>query len=401
MKHPDLLFLQSHQEYPSVSILVKTHRTMPEREQDPIRVKNAVQETKDRLLKEYSVHDTQQIFKNLDEVVRSINYASTLDGLAIFVNKHVKLLYYLPVEITNKVVIDDTFVSRDIVYALNRLPHYWVLSLGEKPTRLYKGYGEDLIEIVEPVKDLQGNDQDGFPYSFLPPNIEDKRELLGDNRHRNRFNSSSVNSSQNAGGTNITVGRDAAFIDSFYRKFFSKIDELLGRFLHEKDGHILPLVVVGAERTVEHFKQISNYKDRIIAHKKGNYEDCTPSHVAERVWPLVQEYLAQQVKETLEKFEENAIGANQHAIGLDGVWRVAQDGRVRILLVEKDFSVGGVVNSDNKYDLLKYENAKAKHISDDLVNVLIELVIQKGGDVVFCEPGDLEKHGHITAILRY
>lgn len=396
MKQQDLLFLQSYQEYPSVSIFVTTHRKMPEREQDPIQVKNAIQEAKDRLLKEYSAHEVKDLFENLDKVAAEINYSQVLDGLAIFVNKHVKLFYHVPLQLENRVNIDKTFVTRDLIYALNRLPRYWVLSLGEKPTRLYAGYAEDLSEVIEPAQDLNGNDQDGFPFDYIPPNVASESDYMGDDRHQNKFNSSS--NQQQGGGMYMKVGKDAKYFDAFKREFLLKVDELLARFLENND---LPLVLIGTESLVNHFEDASQFKDRVIGCKHGNYEDCTASHVAGHAWPIVKENLEKKVQDKLHKFEEDAIGANQHAIGLEGVWRVAQEGRVWTLFVEKDYSVGGVVNPENEYDLVVYDKSDAPKISDDLVNLLIELVMEKGGEVVFCEPGRLKEYGHIAAMLRY
>jgi hypothetical protein len=45
------------------------------------------------------------------------------------------------------VVIDETFATRDLVYALNRLSRYWVLALSEKPTRLFEGVKDTLVEV--------------------------------------------------------------------------------------------------------------------------------------------------------------------------------------------------------------------------------------------------------------
>jgi hypothetical protein len=54
MNRSDLRQLQGVNEYPSLSILLPTHRTAPDNQQDPIRVKNLVAEAKNRLLGEFS-----------------------------------------------------------------------------------------------------------------------------------------------------------------------------------------------------------------------------------------------------------------------------------------------------------------------------------------------------------
>lgn len=387
MNRRDLQFLQSEQEYPSVSIVVSTHRTMPEREGDPIRVKNAVSEAKKRLLKEYSANELKPLFNNLDDLVDRIDYTKLLDGLALFVNKDVKQLYILPVSVEDRVVIDSSFIIRDILYALNRMPRYWVLVLGEKPTRLYHGVGESLAEIVENPTDEYGEDQDGFPYDLLPPNA-DEEPKEGISGYTMRTSSNGVQGSH--------VHDSESYNDEQKKKFFERVDKLLSRFTSVDQ---LPLIIVGTERNCTLFKEITSNKN-IVAALHGDYTSTSSTKLMEVVKPLLYDYLDEKCREKIEEFSE-AIGRMHHAFGIDSVWRVAREGRIKDLLVEVDFSVPGVVNPDNQDDLIIYENSKAPGISDDLVNLLIEIVVEKGGRVVFCDKGSLDEYNHIAAILRY
>ena len=82
----DLKQLQSLNPVPALSILLPTHRTFPDNKQDPIRVKNLVDEAKARLTEEFSSRELEPLFNRLDTLVREINYPHTLDGLALYVS---------------------------------------------------------------------------------------------------------------------------------------------------------------------------------------------------------------------------------------------------------------------------------------------------------------------------
>jgi hypothetical protein len=382
MNRRDLQFLQAEQEYPSVSIIVKTHRAMPESQQDPIRVKNAVAEVKKRLKDECDEHDRRKIEQRLDLLVAEIDYTQQLDGLALFVNTSIAQMYKLPIAVEDKVVIDSHFFTRDIVHAINRVPHYWVLALSEKPTRLYYGVGDTLNEIIEPAQNQHGEDQDGFPYDYLPNDIQAFREMAG---------GVGRNSLQ------ISVHGSAQYFDDCKRKFFERIEHLLSRFTSVDQ---LPIVLAGTKENCAIFKQVApqhNWIAEVDADFSHNPE-CP--HVAAAVWPHVEKYLDEQSVKRIEAFTE-AIGNMHHAFGIDSVWRVAQEGRIHELLVEEGFSVPGVVNEENPQDLIIYDNSKSVGISDDLVNLLINHVMEKGGIVTFCKPGSLDEYDHIAAILRY
>lgn len=122
MNRADLQTIQSYQGYPSLTITLPTHRTSPDNKQDPIRVRNLVTQMTNRLLEEFSRREVEPLLKALDELVNEIDYRYTLDGLVIFVNQDVAQKHYLPFTLPERVIIDENFFTRDLVFALNRSP---------------------------------------------------------------------------------------------------------------------------------------------------------------------------------------------------------------------------------------------------------------------------------------
>lgn len=372
MNRRDLQLLLREQVYPSISIAMRTHRTMPDALQDSIVLKNLVDDAKDRLKNDCDTETYKKICHKLDSIVSEIDFRRSLDSIVIFVNENTKHFFQLPIKVEESVVIDDSFEVRSILQALLRLPRYWVLELAEEPTRLYYGIGDSLSEIIEPAQNAHGEDVDGFPYDYIKPRLNHVHEKLEGN-----------------------LQGDPHYIDGYREKFFERVRALLHRFTSEEP---LPLVLVGIERNCVAFKGlIPGYP--IIATVHGSYGH-NRGELVHAVWPLVQEYLAGQAQEKISDFSD-AIGRMQHAFGIDSVWRIAQEGRVHTLLLEQDFSVPGMVNPDNQNDLIIYDTNKKPGIDGDLVNLLIEVVIEKGGDVVFCPNDSLREYNHIAAILRY
>lgn len=382
MNRKDLKFLQSQQVYPSVSIFVRTHRAMPEREKDPIMVKNLVAEAKERLLKEFTERDIKKLLDNLDMLVKSIDYTRSADGLAIFVNEHIKQMFTLPLPLKGRVLIDSTFETRDILGELGRLPRYWVLSLSEKPTRLYHGLGNELTEIIEPENDTLGQSRDGFPLDYIKPDIGE------------------FEFHQGGGPQGSMVGRnshlDSKYVDDRKKTFFKKVDHLLSRFITADPR---PLVVAGTEKNIALFEMGATSK--IAAKVSGDFTEQPVKTLEKAVSAAMQDYLAQQQVAKIKAFEE-AINTGHHAFGLESVWRMAQDGRIRELLVEEGYSVRGRVNPENPENLIIYGKAESPEVSDDLINLMIDMVMDKGGgQVTICKPGALKDYQQIAAILRY
>src|SRR5262245_66541529 len=83
LSRSELKSLQAHRNYPSVSILAPTHRTAPSNKQDPIKVKNLVRKGIDRLHGEFTKREVAAVVKNLQQLVREVDWEHTLDGLAL------------------------------------------------------------------------------------------------------------------------------------------------------------------------------------------------------------------------------------------------------------------------------------------------------------------------------
>ena len=128
----ELKRLQSHRDYPSVSLLAPTNRTAPANKKDPIVVKNLLTKGLERLYSEFSKREIAALVKNLNTLVNRVDWEHALDGLALFASKDSMSAIYLPFRVKPRFVIDATFATRDLVFALNRAPRYRVLVLSEK-----------------------------------------------------------------------------------------------------------------------------------------------------------------------------------------------------------------------------------------------------------------------------
>src|SRR5262249_5135811 len=141
----ELKSFQSHRDYPSVSILAPTHRTAPLNKQDPIKVKNLVRKAIDRLHDEFKKREVADVVNNLQELVRKVDWKHTLDGLGLFASQERAAAVSLPSRVNPRAMIDETFATRDLVFAFNRAPPYRVLVLSHK-ARLYDAWTTVLDE---------------------------------------------------------------------------------------------------------------------------------------------------------------------------------------------------------------------------------------------------------------
>jgi hypothetical protein len=361
MNQSDIRFLQSIREYPSLSILTPTHRTSPANRQDPIRVKNLVKEATDRLTAEFPRRDVEPLLTRLEQEAARIDFPYTLEGLALFVNRTMARTFYLPFTVKERVAVDDTFATRDLVFTLNRSPRYWVLALSEQPTRLYEGLRDNVNEVT----------LGGFPMTHEGP----------------------------GGATALPGGfgvQRSAYRDEAHRRFFRAVDAALGRVLAVEP---LPLAVLGVERYLAFFDEVSQNKQQVITTLRGSYDKTSAPELAEMVWPAVRSALVASRRAALEDLEA-AVGEQRYAAGINEVWPLANEGRGATLLVEEDYHYPARHDPTGLY-LIPAVDPTAPEVLDDAVDDMIEVVLAKGGRVVFEDPGVLTAYQHIAMILRY
>lgn len=360
MNQQDIRLLQQITGYPCVTITLPTHRTSPQNQQDPVRLKNLAGEAAERLLKEFDKREAEALLKRLEALTAAIDLRHTLDGLALFVNRDFGRAFRLPFSLEERVVIGETFFTRDLVHALNHSTRYWVLALSEKPTRLYEGIDHTLTEIEE----------NGFPMIHEGPGGE---EAL-------------------PGGFGI---KKSAYRDEKHRQFFRKVDEALKPFLANDP---LPLIVSGVERFLAFFDEVSAHTNAVIGTVAGSHDKTSPHELGELVQPLVEEFRDGKRREALGQLER-AVSERKFVSTVGEVWRLAHEGRGDLLLVEEDFHFPGRLDENGA--LVRAEDAAAPEVMQDAVDEIIESVLDKQGRVVFVEGGRLEAHGQIALVLRY
>lgn len=356
----ELKRLQGHQDYPSISVLAPTHRTAPANKRDGIVVKNLVAKGIKRLHDEFKKRDVADLVKNLNKLVDQVDWEHSLEGLALFASRDVATAIPLPFKVKARVAIDASFATRDLVFSLNRSPRYRVLVLTEKPTRLFEATTNLLTEHT------------AKPFPMI---------------HKGPGGASRLPGGQ---GINRSAVRDES-----HRQFFRDVDEALATL--QKEDH-LPLVVVGVDRFLAFYQEITKDPDAIVGVVAGSHDKPSPSALGKVVWPVFKAGSTLRRTRALVRLNE-AVSVNRHASGIDQVWRAAFDKRCQTLLVESDFEHPADLAPQGDR-LLPYSGRGAAAL-DDAVDEVIEKVLADGGEVFFYEPGVLDLHQQIAAVLRY
>ncbi len=97
---------------------------------------------------------------------------------------------------------------------------------------------------------------------------------------------------------------------------------------------------------------------------------------------------------------KNAVSEQKIVSSIGEVWRLAREGRGRLLVVEQDFHYPARLDETGTR-LTPADDVTAPDVMDDAVDETIETVLSKGGSVRFVENGTLDAHQRIALTLRY
>src|SRR5262249_31291567 len=177
---------------------------------------------------------------------------------------------------------DETFATRDLVYSLNRSPRYRILVLTEKPTRLFDATTHVLTEYTAKP----------FPMVHTGPG----------------------GASRLPGGQGINR---AAVRRGAPRQFFRRVAHAVAAAQRDAPP---PLVLVGADRHIAFYQEVTKDPDAIVGVVAGSHDDPNPAALGRLVWPVFKSGATLTRTRALARLHQ-AVSANRHASGIDQVWR--------------------------------------------------------------------------------
>ncbi|MEJ8818343.1 baeRF3 domain-containing protein [Lacibacter sp. H407] len=346
---------------PSVSIILPFEPKMNLKTELMYTLKLAVKKVEDELVAQYPGEMSALVMNKLNTLVKNLNFNSFKKSIALFVSPVFEKVLYLDVQVEAKIIIDESFEIRDLVYSKKQVHKYLVLLLSGKESRMYLGNTGELVRI-----------------------ISDKPE------HIDAY-------------VNEVPERTANFSDTSERKeivmdkFLQHIDHSLDIVLH---AYHLPLFVMGTDRIIGHFKQLTKHEKSIVETIRGNYEESSMAELKAVLEPYINDWKKVKEKDLLNQIEE-AAGKKKLAVGMKAVWRDTSHKKGQLLVVEKNYMFPAQHSAAaDVIEKLEEPYNRFSYIKD-AVDDVIESVLDNGGDVEFVDEGTLKEYEKIVLINYY
>lgn len=346
---------------PAVSVIVPFEPKMNLTKELDHTLKTAADKVEKELAANYPGELGKLVMQKLRNLISGLDYDTYKKSIAIYVSPVFEKVLYLDIEVEEKIIVDESFEIRDLVYSKKQLHKYLVLLLSAKECRMYLGNSTNFVKIVSDTP------EDAYPA------LKDAPE------------------------------RVANFTDPSSRK-----EIILEKFLHHTDKSLdiilhayqLPLFVMGADRTLGHFKKITKHAAAVIAYIPGNYEEATIAELKKILTPHVQDWKAVKQTTILNQLND-AADHKKLVVGIKDVWKEAMHGKGRLLVVEKNYMFPA--QHDGSADSISATETSGQPFAGirDAVDDVITKVLENGGDVEFVNEGALKDFQSIALILFY
>lgn len=382
LNREDLLDLMGQRANPSLSIFMPTVRLGPEVQQNPIRLKNLLDQAEARLIRAGSDHGSIRDFLSpLRDMVENREYWQTQgQGLAIFRSKDYFRTLEVPYEFDEMVYVNDRFYIKPLIPMLEDNGHYYFLTLSMHKVRLFEG------------------DKFGFHEMDLGDTPTSMDEALGYDNVQSFVQFHASNKQISRGQRQAQFWGQGASNEDGKKDDILRFFQILEKGVYKKVGDTsYPLVLAGVEYLLPIYRDTNNYPHLAEGEITGNPEDMRPDHLHEQTWQVVAPFYEQAKAGALEAYHILA-NKKQASHDIQEILPAAYFGQVDILLVSEGLRIWG--SFDQETNQVTIHNRQERG-DEDLTDLAIAYTLSNNGTVYTFGPADMPDGGVIAATMRY
>ncbi|TGN79726.1 hypothetical protein E5083_08980 [Streptomyces bauhiniae] len=375
--------------YPAITLVMPTDPDFPFSEKDRIMLRDLVTEAKRRLAEDPDVsRETRLELRNhmLDTTVieQVADPFHPDDAMVVYVAADEPVQVWQMTSLAPvrpRVEFADQFLTRYLEAAEQRSRPFLVLVLDQELCRLYHGS----------VKRLDEVEHHGFPCEPEIPSPEDA--LPGPIPHAPPYEGHRERLEQ----------------------YLRRVDKRLGDAIEEHDGD-LPLFVIGGDKTLSAFRDVTTHGDMIAGTLPlTGMDKDRAADLMKRLEPVLTEFREKQVAEAVDALGE-ARGLGKYAGGPQEVWTAVADKRVARLIVEEGLDLAGRITGDGRVlELVEVPEPvtlpeprpdvepppHTMGVATDIIEQLVDRAVDADSQVLFVPDGTLAEAGGVAALLRY
>jgi hypothetical protein len=341
-----------------ITIILNTHRNKQQYDLDRLQLRKLVKEADNRLFQYESEEKARLLSQRMKDLVAQLQFDKNLDCLILFINENVTKFIHLPIQVENRVVIDSSFATRDLVRLLQMKTNYFVLVFSEYKARLLEGFDDTLIQ------------------EYTNPFPMENNELYS---------------------TKKIQLKNADLQNRLLSEFYNRIDKAVNEVRNDNPK---PVLLCSQEMNCAEYLKVADLKESIFPDfMKGNKLYMDANEIIREAWQVVRKQ--QFEKNRLRKQElEDALASGQYISDANEIWQATTEGRIRTVFIEENLFRPARIDN-NTITFVSEEDRNKPGVVDDIYDEIIEATMNSGAEVVFLPKGELIEFNGLGAVTRF
>lgn len=364
------------QSTPAVSIYLPTHRSGPGIQQDPIRLRNLLQDAREQLLAGgMRGPDADVLLEPIAGLTDDAEFwQHQEEGLALFAGPDRLESFRLPVAFPELVQVADRFHLKPLLPVLSRGERFYVLALSQQQVRLLWGTRFRVGQV----------DLTGIPESMAEALWFEDRERQVQFRQTSTRGRGRLTATFHGQG----MGKDVS--SKRLERFFRTVDKGIAELIEKET----PVVLAGVDFLLSVYRKVSEHPlvlDKWIA---GNPDDIGAETLHRRAWEIAKPFFGKERDAAVAAF---AAGSRPTEATIEGVLAAALGGRVATLFVAEGSHQWGVIGPGGEV-----ERHDERATGDrDLLDMAVAETWRHRGAVYVMPAGEVPGGGNVAATLRF
>ncbi|WP_236027337.1 AOC03_06830 family ribosome hibernation factor [Gelidibacter pelagius] len=341
-----------------ITIIMNSHRTKPDYLKDELVLKNHIKEVETRLLADTTKKDATKLIDKLHALAADIDHSRNLDSLLLFVNHDVAEFSRLPIKVVDRVIIDNTFATRDLVRSIHAESHYYLLVLSQDKARLIEALNDKVVK------------EFGSPFPM---------------------------ENQQSFAKNKTQAATASRQSSLIGEFFNQVDKEVNSIRKQNP---LPVLISTVEENYSEYLKVADEKQSIYDTYLNKNRMAEKDHaIVSEAYKIIETYNTKRNNDRKAELLK-AVSENKFLSDTNDIWRAISQGKIQTLFIEQGLFQPAILE-DDKIVYVSEDHRTDKDVIDDIYDEMIEMNMDFGGDVVFLPKGELDKFNGFGAVTRY
>lgn len=394
----DIRQLASACDGPCVSIFMGTHlgtnNGTQEIQQDPIRLKNLLNQARERLMAEKGMRrpDAEGLLRPGWQLIENgdVWREQAGSGLAVFLGPDGGQSFRVPLELEEKLVVNDRYFVKPLLPVLRAEDLFYILMLAQKDVRLLECTSSGISEV-----DLGDTPRD----LATALRLDDTNPEMTWHRVGTSMGPASrkkTGGSSDFHGTGVDNGpADAGlivFLDRLQKGVTERLDDPT---LNQGTGKA-PLVLAGIEFVQALYRDVNRYHNLYDQGIVGNAKLIGDTQLRDEALRLLQPYFERARHAAGDRFREY-YGTGRASVDPAEIVPAAAYGRVESLLVADAHQWGRFDETTGELEM----HDEPKPGDDDLSDYAVAKTLLTGGEVFAAEAAGIPQHSSMAAVFRY